>query len=153
MAGQDAGLGSQAGTQGQHSRPATETSQEVSSTGEAWDGRTQFSALRSCGNFGIRTTMRRFLAMSVLFAAGCSTAPIADFLDFVAPGGPPGGVREPVPVPGPRIPAPPDGRLPPPKERFGAPPLPPVPDGASLNKDWDEEDKRPARLQPKPADF
>ena len=75
--------------------------------------------------------MRRLPAILVLVTAGCSTAPVADLLDLVAPGGPPRSV----PSDGPPTPAR-RGRfeeLPPPpgpsRDPGDPPPLPPVPNG------------------------
>jgi hypothetical protein len=96
--------------------------------------------------------MKRTWVLLALFAAGCSTAPIADFLDFIAPGRvpegagqiqggvcapqgalpgasvplvpPPGGIiAPPQPVPG-GLPAQPPGAIPGPPPA-GAPVIPP----------------------------
>jgi hypothetical protein len=78
--------------------------------------------------------MRRLMALLLLLAAGCSTAPLADVLDFVKPGrlvsNPTriyGGVSapnvsQPVEWPAPALPAPP---APPPSGPFPIPPPPP----------------------------
>lgn len=75
--------------------------------------------------------MRRILVLTVLVLGGCSTAPVADFLDRVSPGGP-GPPPRPT-APPPRPPAPPREPLPRPQprieERDDTPPLPPVPAG------------------------
>src|SRR5206468_2901785 len=99
--------------------------------------------------------MRRILAVSVLVVAGCSTAPVADFLDLVAPGGyGPGGREEPPPPP--RPPARPDflpgpGPAPRIEDRDAPPPLPPVPAGFRP-EELDRESDPPARLRPAGAD-
>jgi hypothetical protein len=90
--------------------------------------------------------MRRILGMLVGVGAGCSTAPVADFLDAVAPGGPgPRADRRDPPPPPPGRPAPElPPRVNPPDD---APPLPPVPAGFRP-PDPDDEGERPARLRP-----
>jgi hypothetical protein len=83
--------------------------------------------------------MRRWLALlPLLLAAGCSTAPVADFLDLVAPGRielgaqPYGGVCAPQggPIGGPAVPAPVAPPTPPPPPA-GAVPVPVVPNPVS----------------------
>ena len=85
--------------------------------------------------------MRRILSVLVLVVAGCSTAPVADFLDLVAPGGPgPRADRRDIPPPPPPrsreapSPAPPHD---------AAPPLPPVPSDFHP-ADLDDEGQTPA---------
>lgn len=71
--------------------------------------------------------MRRLPAVAlVLFLAGCSNAPVAGFLDCVAPakGGPPDTAPAPA-VPGTRPPQPPTDVLPPPADL--GPPVTPRP--------------------------
>lgn len=87
--------------------------------------------------------MKRLAGLGMLLLAGCSTAPVADLLDWVKPGrisadktAPYGGVCQPHPVGGPASlpgipagpPAPAPGPIgaPPPPAPMGAPP-PPVP--------------------------
>ena len=92
--------------------------------------------------------MRRFFAIIAFGFAGCSTTPVADFLDAVSPGGP--GTRYET---GPRRTASDEN---PPRhghnrERFDEPPpLPPVPVGY-LQDGYEGSEKAPAaRLQPRP---
>ena len=88
--------------------------------------------------------MRRIPAILLLVAAGCSTAPVADFLDLVAPGGPPPGPAAAAGwVPRPRVPVEP---LPPP---IDVPPLPPVPSDYTPRSTAPEPPA--ARLAPHPA--
>ena len=82
-----------------------------------------------------------------LMCAGCSTAPLADLLDAVDPGGS-GYTRDVEAAPAPLPPA----RLmpsPQPPNRNDPPPLPPVP--SSFNPDDEGRPPPAARLQPTPA--
>ena len=91
--------------------------------------------------------MRRTIAFLVVALAGCSTAPVADFLDLVAPGGPGSRADRPnAPPPPPRRVAP-EG---PPRinPTDDAPPLPPVPAGFRPTDPDDEGERPPARLRP-----
>jgi hypothetical protein len=89
--------------------------------------------------------------MVLVGLAGCSTAPVADFLDLVAPGGP-GGPSE-VEFPVPPRPGTPIDELPPPLDRRhehnDVPPLPPVPSGYTPRSAAPEAPA--ARLVPRPT--
>jgi hypothetical protein len=97
--------------------------------------------------------MRRWFPGLFLTLAGCSTAPIADFMDTVAPGGPP---RDPParteahPRPRERDPA--DPFPPPAPRRDDPPPLPPVPTGYAPPPPIEGDEGEPsARLRTRPV--
>jgi hypothetical protein len=97
--------------------------------------------------------MRRWFPVLFLTLAGCSTAPIADFMDTVAPGGPP---RDPParneahPRPRERDPA--DPFPPPAPRRDDPPPLPPVPTGYAPPPPIEGDEGEPsARLRTRPV--
>jgi hypothetical protein len=108
------------------------------------------SSLAGEVNVGYVREMRRFFAIIAFGIAGCSTTPVADFLDAVSPGGP--GTRyETDPrrrTAGDDIP-PRHGQN---RERFDEPPpLPPVPVGYLQDGNEGSEKAPAARLQPRPT--
>lgn len=85
-----------------------------------------------------RWLMKRSVGVLLVFLTGCSTAPLADFLDFVKPGrvspdktAPYGGVCAPHPGGGAAAGAVPPGSPPPAATPFGVPP-PPAPIGTPV---------------------
>ncbi len=77
--------------------------------------------------------MKRIAILMLLLLTGCSTNPVAGFLDWVAPGRPPkgdqyyGGVGNPNPDPAPHPVVVPGGPGIPPPPPPGSPTFPPVP--------------------------
>jgi len=97
--------------------------------------------------------MRRILPIALFVLAGCSSAPVADFLDAVAPGGArPDPRHDAGPTSGPREPF---DNLPPAeprrKDRDNPPPLPPVPTGHVIPPIEGDEGEPSARLRPRPV--